>query len=150
LGLWCLTPLSTIFQLYINVVSELWICQWMKPKYLETITELPEVSDELVTLFCIEYTSSRMRIKLRTVEMTNIGYIGRCKTNYHMILCPYIVVDTRSQDVKQTFGWGYGGFFRCLTPLSTIFQLYRGGYRLSCDVTIGWKSRLSIHLNVLF
>ena len=53
LGLWCLTPLSTIFQLYRR--SQLYF--WIKPKYPGKTTDLSMSLTHFNTYYCIEYTS---------------------------------------------------------------------------------------------
>ena len=45
LGLWCLTPLPTIFLLYHHHGSQ--FSWWRKPEYPEKTTDLPQVTDKL-------------------------------------------------------------------------------------------------------
>ena len=71
-GLWCLTPLWTIFKLYRGDQ----IYCWRKPKFSKKTTDMPKVTNKVyhIVLYRVHLVKSGIR-----TDCT-----GSCKSNYHL------------------------------------------------------------------
>jgi len=82
LGLWCLTPLSEIFQLnrrggVVLLVEE--------TEYPEKTTDLPEVTDKLYHIMLSPVHLASVGFERTTLVVIYTDCICSCRSNYHTI-----------------------------------------------------------------
>ena len=73
--LWCLTPLSTIFQYYHDGKFH-W---WRISEYPENTRELSQITETFSTQSCIEYTSPWAGFELTTLVVIGTDCLGSCR-----------------------------------------------------------------------
>jgi hypothetical protein len=90
--LWCLVPLSTIFQLWQSVL--------LVEEIPEKTTDLTQVTDKLYYIMLYRVHLAWASYELTTLLVIATDYIDSCKSNYHTITTTTVHIQILLNDIK--------------------------------------------------